>query len=58
MKHFLLILSALAMVAGVTVAYAHDHQATDEQIGYSFSSGTSGAGTYDKAEQFEYAPGR
>ena len=58
MKHFLLIAFALAMVVGVTTAYAHDQQATDEQASYSSSAGSSGAATYYNAPQFEYPPAR
>ncbi len=55
MKRFLLIVSALAVLMGVTAAYARDQQATDEQMSY--SSGSSGD-THYEAPQFEYPPGR
>lgn len=56
MKRLLLIAWALAMLMGVTTAYAIDQQATDEQMSY--SHGALGGGAYYQAPQFEYPPGR
>ncbi len=59
MKRILLIAWALAMLVGVTSAYARDQQATDEQMGYSSSYGGSGGdATYFQAPQFQYPPRR
>lgn len=52
MKKLLVIASALAMLVGVTTAYAVDQQATDEQMSYSSGPGA----TYHTAPQFEYLP--
>ncbi len=59
MKRILLIASALAMLVGVTTAYARDQQATDEQMSYSSShGGTGGDAIYYRAPQFQYPPSR
>jgi hypothetical protein len=54
MKRFLLVAWALAMLMGVTTAYAIDQQATDEQMSYSSTYG----GVYQQSPQFMYPPGR
>ncbi len=56
MKRFLLILSAFALLMGITTAYARDQQATDEQMSY--SHGSTGGDIYYQAPQFQYPPGR
>jgi len=58
MKRFLLIAWALAMLMGVTSAYARDQQSTDEQMSYSSGQGAGGGGAYYNAPQFEYPPNR
>ncbi|HUI95607.1 MAG TPA: hypothetical protein VLX44_07635 [Xanthobacteraceae bacterium] len=58
MKRILLIAWALAMLMGVTTAYAVDQQATDEQMSYASGQGSTGDTTYFHAPQFEYPPSR
>lgn len=58
MKRLLVIAWALAMLMGVTTAYAADQQATDEQMSYSSTSGVSGGSIEYNASQFEYPPVR
>jgi hypothetical protein len=58
MKKLLLVAWALAVLTGVTTAYALDQQATDEQMSYSSTQGVTGGGTFYRSPQFEYPPSR